>query len=618
MQSDMLNKKINASIKTIEIFRDFYPAFKSSFGKLRNETVLQLEHQLYKNFDDKKKHLLLRLASIESPAYNDLDDDDKQKLIFQTYELTKQFDNILDTVYQMVDVFSVKDNVFVDSELTESSKQQNINAEKVLKRYFITFTKTYHNTTTDKDITWRYFNMLLATLDLDKGVTPSDSPTNIIDGLTNINSLYRKYRNTLNLYAYFLQYLLDKFFRDRVIINHIMGMIEDDKTFALQNTKASSSVVKKGHQNPFIRKFGLVPYTGFLPLSVLFNNKKITNIKNVAKHINFPVIVIKYITNNPVSYDLWNLVDYYKAKNLGLDPNASDKGVDENLVKRMKTIIVDDATSSTKIKWDFSSCVLLKPKGFNVSTNKEFYVLETLNNNTFRFLNYYILRGDRPGATIHQSKIRPLLRYLKIQPYDDELKNSRVSAYQHDVVAMSIENLFFKNKKPDIEMLTKDSKIEIDSKKVLTQSIFKLMTVVKKELPKRKSYPNPIVYIGLIVHSSKLFAAFIDTVVKLYRDFYSSDVSKNTNFKFSEVLCTYMVEIKNIRLIFAKELHNEYIDIIEKHKEDKSAIEALKTRIDIEQYIEAMINKVLHLIITPDNNIYQALSFKSNLLQVNL
>ena len=56
MQSDVLNKKINAGIKVIEIFRDFYPVFKSSFGKLRGDIVSQLENQLYKNLM-KKKHV---------------------------------------------------------------------------------------------------------------------------------------------------------------------------------------------------------------------------------------------------------------------------------------------------------------------------------------------------------------------------------------------------------------------------------------------------------------------------------------------------------------------------------------------------------------------------------
>jgi hypothetical protein len=328
-----------------------------------------------------------------------------------------------------------------------------------------------------------------------------------------------------------------------------------------------------------------------------------------------PTIIIKYITNNPVSYFLWNLVDYYKAKNLGLDAKGKDKGVDENLVKRMKTIVLEKPKNSSNIKWDFSSYVLLKSKKMVM---KKYYILETLNNQTYRFLNFYILRGDKPGVPIQQKKLIPLFRYLKILPYDKKLQKSRISVYQHDVVAMSIENLFFKNKKPNIEMLIKESKIEIKSKKLLILSMFELMSVVRKELPKKKTYSNPILYIGAIIHSPKLFEAFINTIIKLYKNFYTVDIGKRTGFKFSEIQCTYLVEIKNMRLIFAKELHNNYIDVIEKHKEDKSIINELKTRVDIEQFIEQMINKVLYLIITPDANIYQALSFKSNLLQVNL
>ncbi len=331
MKFDALINKINAAAKVIEIFRDFYPEFKKSFDKLCENVVIQLEKNLHKDFDDKKNKLIDRIKSINSLSYDELDGASKQKLIFQTFELIKQFDNILFALHDIIKKYSVQESVFVDSDISDSSKMSAIKSEKILMKSFIEFSKQYNNKIMMQDTTWFYFSMLLNTI--------SD---NILSDLDNINSLYRKYKNTIELYAYFMQYVLDTY--DKTVNEYVLGLIDGNKTYSLQYNGEK----KKGPQNPFIRKFGLIPYTDFLSISELFD---VSSKSGMKKKLDHPVIILKYITEIPINYKLWELVDYYKAKDKGIGKGFTERGIDEYLIERMKTINYMPENR----KWDFSS-----------------------------------------------------------------------------------------------------------------------------------------------------------------------------------------------------------------------------------------------------------------------
>lgn len=574
MDISSLTEKINESEKLIDAFRSFFPKFKKIFNKLQPNIVNNLQNLIDKRFDIKKIQLIERLKTFSSGEYESLDEQKKQKRIFQVYELIKQFDNTIIEIKNITSDFAIKDSIHVDSDVSDSIKISSISAENELNRYIINFIKAYQNDLFNDDITWNLLNMLMSNID----------HSNIQNSILFIDELYKKYENTTELYAEFIQKVLDENQRNTCLSQFIENLIDKNKTLSLQFNYAGP-YNKKGPININIRKFGLVPYKNFSDISELFN-EKINNISGLKK-LPHPTIILHYNTENPISYNLWNLTNYYRMNKLDLHTDP-DMGINEKYVTKMRTIIPEQCG---KKKWDFNFEVIKTKK----MDDSKYYVLETNNGITYRSLNFYILRDDSSSKPIDSLKLEPLLIYLKLKPLDKKIKYSRISCYHYIITKNSLNRLFYPENKPDLNKILQISE-SVESNEIVQE----LKLALEKKIMKRETRGDFKKNMGKIIHDRELSECFEKKIIDMFYKFHKKDNA------FAEILSTFLSELYYLKLIFSKELHNEYIKFLDDNIN-------ISNEAEMKDKINEMLLNVLRRIITPENNIYQIISYRKNI-----
>ena len=320
-------------------------------------------------------------------------------------------------------------------------------------------------------------------------------------------------------------------------------------------------------------------------------------LKKYQKKKNISIIVIYKIIENPISHDLWNIIDVNKAKNLGLN-DPTEIGINENIIERFKTINSDNK----KNKYNISSYKL-----FGDKNSKKYHILETLNNNSFRFLCPW---NNCYHNEINNYFISGFLNYLEIDKYNSTNKLiDRVYLYQK-IHRQSLNKLFLKNKL-DIELIGKESQIQIDSNYIRNKSVFNIMKLIKKnvELSNHTKISKPRKIIDLILNDQKIADDFINTIVYIFNEKYIKiDYLNNP-----EVYSLFLFEINTLKNLFITQLF-EYYDEIKQNK--KNEIANLSSSIQIINYLEDIIKNVINDIILTDSNVYYNIFVKAKLVSV--
>jgi len=599
---NIIKKKVDASTKVVDLFREYYGYFNRGFSKMKPDIVEKLKKIIEDDYLHGKDQLLKRISSLNASDFIKLNSKDQQKLIFQTYTLIIRIDEILAKIYELIDEYSFTSSNFIDSDISTSQKHESIIKENEIKTYYIGFIKAFRKITEVHIIDF-FIDLILNTT---KNLSPNESKKCV----SYINSLFRSYPESINLYSKILQNFLDKYFTEdkeyRAVLFYIENILETDKAFVLQNinvNKLSNMKYLNGPSNPFIRSMGLIPMEEYQTIKDLF--KDIMNVKgtdnsifnSVIKKTGRSIILLRKITSNPVDYIIWNLIDFNKAKNLGLNaPKLC--GITENLIKRMNTIKLLKKGK----KWNFSSYKL-----YGSSDNESFYVIETLNDITYRFLCPW---AKCTYKHIPRFKVVGLMKYLNIISSENIM--DRISQYQY-IHAKSLDKLFLKSR-TDIEAMVLSSHIEIEAEKIKTEILFRIMIYIKKLV---KTVNNPVKQISIIVHKKEIFDIFIDTIIELYKDFYVDPLQKDNRLKFkpSEMLSIYIADISRIKRLFRKELHKLYM---EKQKNEIYNIESMITVEQIIVYIQLIIQQTLDNIMTHKSNIYQSMLLKANMMKIGL
>lgn len=595
---DVIKNKVEESVKLVDKFREYYDYFEIGFSKLKPNIVNHLKHMIFDRYPDQRKKLLNRIQAINIEAFSELSPKEQQKLIFQTYYLLKQMDIVIYNIYKIFNEYSFEKSAFVDSELSSSIIFNSRNKEQNIKKYYDHFIETYHKIT-EMDIIEKFSNLIMYSIE--KPSQGANAIDNIINLVININELFQKYPDTIHLFSHIMQELLNTYTSKeyKKLIQTITKLIEDDKAFILQSS-ISLSNKKNGSQNPFLRGFGLIPSEEFTTIEKLFSGiNKSTNSSNknnifqqIAKKENVNILVLQNITTNPISHELWKLLNS-DISNSGQD-ESKFSGITENLIEKTTTIKLLDPDK----KWELSSYKIFEAK------SDDFYILETLNNKSYRFLRYWIPKNPEKQITpIHRSKINGLLNYLNINGVIKE--SDRIAMYQK-LQEPSLKNIFFHGKKPDIEKLINDSQFQIDASKIKEECWFNIKKIVYKKI---KSIKNPVNQIGFIAHDSAIFDSFSSTILSMYNTIISPVLQSKSDF--SELFSSYLYELRNLRYEFIKLLHNEYV---KRAEDDIDIINALHNKEQLLIYIENFIKKVMNDIISQEKNIYQSIIFKNNLL----
>ena len=592
-------KKIEESIKLIDRFREYYDYFETGFNKFKPNIVNELKHMIFDKYPEQRKKILDRVQALNIKAFTELSTEDQQKLIFQIYYLLKQLDTIIYTIYKIISDYSFENSAYVDSELSSTVLHNSINKEHDIKKYYNKFIKTYYEIT-EINVIEQFSSIIMMPL---RKLKIND----LIDNIIHINTLFQKYQDTIHLFSYIIQEILNEYSDKeyKYMTQIIMTLIEKDKALILQPTSIETKS-QNGAQNPFLRNFGLIPSEEFKSIQQLFPDISISTIKNnddkifqqISKNKNINIILLQNITSNPISHELWKLINY-NAHNLDHNENKL-AGITEDLIEKTTTIKLLESEKNT---WVLSSYKLFDAKSDN------FYILETLNQKTYRFLQYWIsIKDTEHKIPIHRSKIIGFLNYLGINGEIKEL--DRISMYQK-LHEQSILNIFFHNKNPDIEKLITESQFQIDASRIKEDCWFNIKKIIHQKI---KNIKKPIEQIGFIVHYSDVFDTFSSTILNMYNNVLSrNDDIHKSKFNFAEEFSSYLYELRKLRYEFIKSLHNEYI---KKINDDIETIESINTKEQLFVYIENLIKKVLDDLISQEKNIYQSIVFKNNLFTI--
>ncbi len=604
---DIIRNKARDSVKLMDRFRDFFNDFRQGFRKLRSEKVLQFKNMIFDIYPENRDKLLARVEAFNLEAFLELEPEDQQKLIFQLYYLLEQFNDTISEIYQSIEDYSFKSSPDINSELTYNTVHKIILREQYVRDGYIKYEKDYGKKA-HIHIT-KYLSQKI--IDSIKEVNMDK----IEEQISNINQLFRKYPITIDLYA---QSMKDMLYNPhyRSARQLILSLVEEDKAFVLQPTAAMRAVksTKKGKQNPFLRGFGLVPSRKFRTLNELFpkiikkESASDAAFKKIAKETKTSIILLQNITSNPVSHELWDLIDIGRTKNLDLS-ESKNPGLTVNMINKTKTICI---LTPDKKKWIFSSYKL-----FGQLDSNKFYIIETPNNKSYRFLAPWVtmqMVEGKENNLVPRHKINGLLNYLGILDKSKISEIDRIVIYQKNH-AKALEKMFLIGERPDMKDLIVNSRMEIDAVKIQDKCWFNIKKIVQSII---KTVKNPFEQIGTVVYDDRIFDTFVETINDFFMKYYKKIERIDEEYlklPFSEVFSTYLHDIGKVRNDFYKALQNEYR---KRENENRAEMDSLTSKVKLMIYIEKIIKAALQELVSNDQNIYQEMAFKYNIFRVGV
>lgn len=413
-----------------------------------------------------------------------------------------------------------------------------------------------------------------------------------IKDMKNLKSIREEFLKELTgaeIYAAVMQELIDHFYTvDKQQAFKLMAIIEEDKSLALDHMKLGKSTVKN---NPPQHRFGLVPVTISMSISDCITKMselesksvKSSSISKVAKELSVGIIVFNRIVYTPIEYNIRPLILEEESKEY---VQPKEYGITLKTINRFKTILPSESK-----KWDFSN-------EFHNDTEDKFYVLETLNGSTYRFLAPWL-----------SSKSMSMSRFRVVQILDyDITKPSRATNYNFAATKIATKNMFL-SKALALESF-ENQLVDVESGIIQRELTDDVMAFIDKYVSKK--YARGIknsTQVSDILHSDEVIKHFSLSLVLAYKKGASTADMKNLNagtFSFSEVLCSFIVNLQLATRRFARELHNGYtrnplkLDVFEKH--DYMTI--------IREKISSIVFDAISLIIKLDENIYTNLHYK--------
>jgi hypothetical protein len=443
--------------------------------------------------------------------------------------------------------------------------------------------------------------IVMAVLQLSKG----DKDNDLIHYFDYIRDYFRKYTNTVSLYASISQHIVDHLFsgRDKQLMFKILEYIEDDKDYFMTNVTNNTSIKNK-FSNPMLKQFGLLPVTYSLEMQEIIPlvlDKSITgkiDFKSIAKSENCCFIILYNVVYNAIEYNMRSLIIKRLAEK-NIQPNSY--GINDKIIDRFQTIkmITDAKGKHTEAKWDFSHEI-----HGDIESNK-IYILESIDGKKYRILSPWIFSKT---YSIPMFKVKALLKYL-----ENSSAPTRVSCYHKVSIKAAVKNMFV-SKQLDLESIEEHSK-EIDTQSIKTELFLKINSVIKDII--RTDFANGKkikgnTEINDIIHDDRISDIFSSTLLRLYNIGFKSIDSQEFDagkFPFYELLSSYILDLRDTTRKFMKEFHDLYNrDPLAQEIFDKSNMTTINHR------IETILTTAITNQISDKDNLYQSLNYKYLLL----
>ena len=417
-----------------------------------------------------------------------------------------------------------------------------------------------------------------------------------------MQKVFRRKPGVIRLYARIMQDLVDTLFGEsKPLMNKVLELIEDDKDYYLIENEKHTSKKNIHVTNPPIETFDLIPVTKLMPMAKLMSIviPKQTNGKiSMEKHANansIGFIVMHRVVYHPVEYSARELI---KPTDKSLS-QPTEYGVTQKTIDKFNNI----KQITEESKWDFSSKIV-----GDTNKMKAYYIIETLDGANYRALAPWF---ESNIYSVPAHKLKALIQYIT-----GHNQPTRISSYQRLKSQQAISNMFLP-KKLDLEVLS-DMSIHIDMQQIQNALYENVMAVVRRNINAKYGGGLTIennTHMNEIIHDPDIREQFYQTILKKYNIGTSLTKAQKYSagdFPFSELLATYIKELRYITNRFMKELHNGYNrDLLNDTVFKEPKKEMKRTILD---KVEEVIEKAILITVHYKNNIYSDMTYKFYLL----
>lgn len=562
--------------QVIDLFGDYYERIKPLLTN-RYDDDLENITRLIKEFPSTHNNIKKSLDTINTKLSN-------QDLITNIFDFGEQVQIFDNSIRDIVDVFNKPymntDNVLT-TDMSQTYKDETAEVLKDLTGKYELYKKYYneHLALINDDL----IEILLNIFKFDS--SKDDTPL-----LAHLQEIFHKYRNTVPLYANFIQKYIDYLYdlqnaEAKKLMYYVLEMVETDKDFLMSGYAENQLVANITKHNPSYKRFGLFPNTESLPLSDIFsiiipNSNKYKTLEQLSK--DFGVIVFTKIVPIPVEYNARKLLE-----NDNSIPQTGNVGINKVLIERFRTI---KYTDDKHHKYDFSIDIH--------NENAEiFYIFDTLDGTKYRVLTTFM---NTKVYDVKRFRIKLLLKYLS-----NEHQPDRVVNYQELAINKSINCMFAEKVMPSDYF---DENKESDTPLIRNELYVKLTKYLYNEVSKKK--PKSQSDMNMLIHDDKLKIIFIDALYNLYQ--ISGNRLGDSKFPTGELMTSFLVGLNDLSRQFFKLLHDNYNreplgdDVFKLKVEDRNQ--------HIEKKIEADILKCLKLLISDNDNVFSSVNYKYGLL----
>jgi hypothetical protein len=327
----------------------------------------------------------------------------------------------------------------------------------------------------------------------------------------------------------------------------------------------------------------------------------ISNAADMARKHAICIVVLNNVIRNPIEFQLWQLTEWERAKNLIQEPTT---GVNAKLINRFKT-----TTSYTKLKgvkkqaWDFST------KHYGDLGSDRFVILEHLGADRYRCLGIHeddrnYTGGGRAVRAIPREKLNQFINYVENKGvmYTD----TRLSAY-HTLQQRKIIQTMFLPVKFDPSSIKEASRTEDTS--LLKYSITNKLVSACMKLAQQKKIKD-MVGISTIIHDESLAALFAEETVKQFNT-YTSEAKHQSTWEKAEIMQTLLHSMQLVNRDFVRNMHDMMV-------EANITVSVLDKKSTLEAMFRDVIGRTIDKLISNKANIYQTLSYKNSLLKLSV
>lgn len=633
---DNIKNKIRDSKRISDLFIDYLERLNPLIENVHNEDNNQLQ-KIINNFSSQHDTLTKYINEYKSQTTSfEKDISDIFKLYNAYQNLYLSMENVIN---YMKEPYMQAENID-ESNLSQTYKLETADYLSKIILAYNTFTKKH----IEADVS--FINSL--TSDILNLIT-NEHPNmgaNTIQSVKYIQSQFYQYKNTVSLYASFLQnfinYLYDRGGDAKNIMYQILNMIEEDKNFFIDgNVKNTLSQTHKDiHlKNPPLKRYGLVPISNSMPINKLISHalkKQVTgnillsSLPAFAKKHKLCIILAYRVVYHPIEYNIRPLVLEEKADEF---KQPVEYGITDKIIDRFKTISIPDGVNNKKInkssnkssnnkkinkkvvnkkinkstkknddiKWNFSYKIV-----GDVDKANKYYVFESLDNKTYRIL----APGLNHPPELQKQQINNFIRYIS-----SPNKPNRIINYQSVCIKNSINNMFLRR---PLSFDTMEQQAQnIDTQIIRNDLYLKISnliknTIIAKEYKKGSNLKNNV-DINDIIHDDRIKEVFMNVLLSMYnvgaKLAFEQEYSAG-KFPFYELLSSYILGLQKLSNRFMKELHDAY----NRNPLDDEVFNSSDKMQQINDKLDEILIKLFNTLISDKSNIYSALNYKYLLL----